>query len=92
VHENHRHESAIAESLPVANLFELDWNTLCAPALLYFLLQGSIKLVEISPSLLMPAAMAWMGVCATVPYLVFLSPLSPTTRTNHDLASPGESG
>jgi membrane protease YdiL (CAAX protease family) len=83
---------AITVSFPMAYLFELGRNTIWIPALLHFLIQGYIKLVELPPSLLMPAAVAWMGVCATVPYLVFLSPLSPRKRAHRDLASSRETG
>lgn len=62
---------AVATSFPLAYLFERGGNTLWAPALLHFTMQGTFKLVLIPDALALPAAMAWMTVCLVAPWLVF---------------------
>ncbi|MEO6463801.1 MAG: hypothetical protein ABIP29_12075, partial [Candidatus Eisenbacteria bacterium] len=67
-------------SLPRAVLFEAGAGTIWAPALVHFIVQGSIKLVDVPAEAMMPMAVAWMAVCATVPYLVFLRRVLPMHR------------
>ena len=56
---------------PLAHLFELAGNTIWAPALVHFTIQGAIKLVSIQP----PDAslpVIWMAASAVLPFLAFL--------------------
>lgn len=57
---------------PLAYLFELGGNTIWAPALLHFVMQGAVKVVTFpgESGLLIP--LVWMLACATLPYLVFM--------------------
>ncbi len=62
---------SVVISAPLAHLFELAGNTVWAPALLHFVVQGAIKLVtpaEPDPQL----ALAWMAAAAVAPYAAFL--------------------
>lgn len=62
---------ALVISFPLAALFEWGRNSITGPALLHFVIQGSIKVLDVPPERLMPMALAWMAVCAIVPWLVF---------------------
>jgi membrane protease YdiL (CAAX protease family) len=64
---------AVASSLPFAYLFDRGYRTIWAPALLHFAVH-TIKLVNIPEAFYTPAAVAWMVLCAVVPYLVFALP------------------
>ncbi|MCL4302266.1 MAG: CPBP family intramembrane metalloprotease [Anaerolineae bacterium] len=64
---------AVASSLPLAYLFDRGRRTIWGPALLHFAIHV-IKLVNISEAFYTSAALAWMVVCAVVPYLVFAFP------------------
>ena len=62
---------ALAVTPPMARLFELGGNTIWAPAVLHFVIQGAIKLVEL-PGAIPPFALVWMAAAATIPWLVFV--------------------
>ena len=57
-------------SFPLARLFELGGNTIWAPALLHFVVQGAIKVVELRGDTGLP--IVWMAASALVPWLVFI--------------------
>jgi membrane protease YdiL (CAAX protease family) len=57
-------------SFPLARLFEVGGNTIWAPALLHFTVQGAIKVVELPGDAGLP--LMWMAASAMAPYLVFL--------------------
>lgn len=57
-------------SFPLARLFELGGNTIWAPAILHFVVQGTIKAVEAPDDAGLP--IAWMAASMTIPWLVFL--------------------
>lgn len=57
-------------SFPLARLFELGGNTIWAPALVHFTVQGAIKIVEIPEGSALP--LAWMAASALIPFAVFL--------------------
>jgi membrane protease YdiL (CAAX protease family) len=61
---------AFVASFPLAHLFELGGRTIWAPAVVHFVIQGAVKVVEIPGE---PAAypMAWLAACAIVPWLAF---------------------
>jgi membrane protease YdiL (CAAX protease family) len=56
-------------SFPLARLFDLGGNTIWAPALLHFTVQGAIKMVELPGDTTLP--LVWMAASAAIPYLVF---------------------
>ena len=61
---------------PLARLFELGGNTIWAPALVHFTIQGAIKLVSLQPAdARLPVI--WMAASAVIPFLVFLVPRRP---------------
>lgn len=62
---------AVALSFPLAWLFEIGGGTVWLPAVLHFVVQGTLKLLEISDTTAGAAAVAWMGLAAVVPFLVF---------------------
>lgn len=62
---------AMVISFPLSHLFEQGGKTIWAPALLHFVIQGSIKLVILPESIALSAPLAWMALSATVPYLAF---------------------
>lgn len=57
-------------SFPLARLFELGGNTIWAPAVLHFVIQGTPK-VLVFPDGAESFALAWMAASATIPLLVF---------------------
>lgn len=59
-------------SFPLARLFELGGNTIWPSALLHFVAQGAIKVVEVESVQGMPLPVVWMIGCAVVPFLAFL--------------------
>ena len=62
---------AVFISFPLARLFELGRNTIWGPALLHFVVQGTLKVV-VFPHGAESFALVWMAASATVPWLVFL--------------------
>jgi membrane protease YdiL (CAAX protease family) len=58
-------------SFPLAHLFELAGNTIWAPALLHFTVQGAIKVVELPGDTGLP--LVWMAAGAAIPSLILLS-------------------
>jgi membrane protease YdiL (CAAX protease family) len=60
---------AIVISFPLTHLFELGRNTIWAPAILHFTVQGAIKVLELPGDTLLPVV--WMAASATIPYLAF---------------------
>ena len=61
---------SIIISFPLAHLYELGGHTIWAPALLHFVIQGTVKVLVVSPG---PEtfAVAWMAASALIPLLVF---------------------
>ena len=68
-------------SFPLSHLFDLGGRTICAPALVHFVMQGAVKVVEMSGS---PASypMVWLAACAVVPWMAFVFPVTGSTRQN----------
>jgi membrane protease YdiL (CAAX protease family) len=61
---------AFVVSFPLSHLFEVGGRTIWAPALVHFVMQGTVKVVEMSgASSLWP--LVWMAACAVVPWLAF---------------------
>lgn len=59
---------ALVVSFPLSHLFELGGRTIWAPAIVHFVMQGAVKVVEMPGS---PTAyqMMWLAACAAVPWL-----------------------
>lgn len=87
---------ALATSFSFAHLFEVGGNTVWGVALLHCMIQGTLKVVVIPETYLMPAQMGWMAVSVIVPYLVFVvrrdattaQPASKSTNTSMDAVVP----
>jgi hypothetical protein len=65
---------AVVSSFPLARLFELGGNTIWAPAVLHFVIQGAVKVLGVEGHSASLFPFIWMGACAVLPYLVFLFP------------------
>jgi membrane protease YdiL (CAAX protease family) len=68
---------AVVISFPLAHLFELGGNTIWAPAVLHFVVQGTVKVVVMSSVLTLPFALLWMVASAVFPMVAFLIPRTP---------------
>ena len=65
---------AVVTSFPFARLFELGGNTIWAPAILHFVVQGTVKVLIASGESAETFPLFWIAVCALIPLLVFLMP------------------
>ena len=65
---------SVVLSFPLAHLFEVGGNTIWAPALLHFVVQGTVKVVAISGDGASLFPLVWMAASAALPMLVFLIP------------------
>lgn len=65
---------ALAISFPLAHLYEISGRSIWPPALVHFVIQGAIKIVDVPDSDLMNMAVYWMGLCAVLPWTVFIVP------------------
>jgi membrane protease YdiL (CAAX protease family) len=63
---------ALVLSFPLAWLFELTGGTIWGPALVHFIIQGTIKVVVVSHDATL-FALFWMCVSAAIPMLLFLA-------------------
>lgn len=61
-------------SFPLARLFELGGATIWPPALVHFVVQATVKIVEIAGEPAASFPIVWMAASAVVPWLVFLIP------------------
>ena len=65
---------AVATSFPLAHLFVIGGNTIWAPAVLHFVVQGGLKIVSVPEAQASTLALIWFGGAALLPYLAFLVP------------------
>lgn len=65
---------SVVTSFPFARLFELGGNTIWAPAILHFVVQGTAKVLVASGESAQSFPLFWIVVCAFIPLLVFLLP------------------
>lgn len=63
---------SVVVSFPLAHLFELGRGTVWAPALVHAVVQGAIKVVEITSAASPALLVVWIVASAGLPYLVFL--------------------
>jgi membrane protease YdiL (CAAX protease family) len=63
---------AVSISFPLAWLFEKSGNSVWPPALVHFIVQGSIKLVDVPGEEFLVMAIAWMLLSASAPWAFFL--------------------
>lgn len=62
---------SLVMSFPLARLYDLGRATIWAPALIHFVAQGAVKVAVVPPDEQMAMGIAWMGVCAIVPWAAF---------------------
>lgn len=65
---------SVIMSFPLARLFEFGGNTIWAPAILHFVVQGTVKVLVASGESAQSFQLFWITVCAVIPLLVFLLP------------------
>lgn len=63
---------SVAIGFPLARLYDLGGNTIWAPALVHFIVQGAVKLVLFGPEGAFP--LVWIAASAVLPFAVFLVP------------------
>lgn len=71
---------ALAISFPLAHLYEISGRSIWPPALVHFVIQGAIKIVDVPEAGLMSMAVYWMALCAILPWGVFLVRGRPARR------------
>ena len=62
---------SLALLFPLSWLFEVSRGSILAPALVHFVVQGSIKIVAVPEGALPALAIGWMAVAALAPWLYF---------------------
>jgi membrane protease YdiL (CAAX protease family) len=72
---------ALSLSFPLAWIFEASGNSMWPPAVVHFVVQGAIKLVEIPAPDFLPVVTLWMLAGAVLPWILFLVP-SRQARVN----------
>ncbi|MGE0460049.1 MAG: lysostaphin resistance A-like protein [Vicinamibacterales bacterium] len=65
---------SVIVSFPLAHLFELGGRTVWPPALLHFVVQGTVKVVAFPEDAAVAFPLAWMAASAVIPWAVFLVP------------------
>jgi membrane protease YdiL (CAAX protease family) len=65
---------ALSLSFPLAWIFEASGNSVWPPALVHFVVQGAIKLVEVPAPDFLPIVTIWMLAGAVLPWILFLVP------------------
>ena len=63
---------AVVVSFPLAHLFELGGDTIWAPAIVHFTIQGASKIILVTGSDGMALPIIWMLASAIIPYGAFL--------------------
>jgi hypothetical protein len=63
---------SVSISFPLAWLFERAGNSVWPAAILHFVIQGAIKLVEIPVSAMGGMAMGWIALAAVGPWTLFM--------------------
>ncbi|OLP15391.1 hypothetical protein BST81_26640 [Leptolyngbya sp. 'hensonii'] len=64
---------AVATTFPLCYFYDLNRRTIWASALIHWIMQGAIKLVIVPNDFSLAISLSWMAMCATVPYIVFVS-------------------
>jgi membrane protease YdiL (CAAX protease family) len=65
---------SVVLSFPLARLFELGGNTVWAPAILHFVVMGTVKVLVASGESAQTFPLFWITICAIIPLIVFLLP------------------
>jgi membrane protease YdiL (CAAX protease family) len=78
---------AVIVAFPLARLYELGGATIWAPALLHFVIQGTVKVVVFPEATSLRFAVLWMAISAVIPMLVFVMRQSPRESPQPDSES-----
>lgn len=73
---------ALVISFPMAQLYELGRMTIWAPALLHFIVQGTIKSIRMDGDSAATFPLLWIAACAVVPLLTLLVPRPMNTAVH----------
>jgi membrane protease YdiL (CAAX protease family) len=65
---------SVVVSFPLAHLFELGGRTIWAPALLHFVVQGTVKVVTVADDASLAFPLVWIVASAILPLFVFAIP------------------
>lgn len=65
---------SVVMSFPLSRLFELGGNTIWAPAIIHFVVQGTVKVLVASGEAAGLFPFIWIAGCALIPLLVFAVP------------------
>ena len=65
---------SVVISVPLAHLFELGGSTIWAPAILHFVVQGTVKVITVQGDAAAWFPLVWMAASALIPMLVLLVP------------------
>ena len=71
---------SVALAAPLAHLFEAGGWTIWAPALLHFIIQGTVKVIVFPEDVSSTFALWWMAAAAVLPWTVFLWRVTPSPR------------
>jgi uncharacterized membrane protein len=80
---------ALSISFPLALLFERSCGSIWPGAVIHFVIQGSIKLIDLPAADLQATAVAWIVLSGTLPRLlfVFLHPVRTSAGLRYDQIS-----
>jgi membrane protease YdiL (CAAX protease family) len=62
---------ALVSSFPLARLYELGGRTIWPPAILHFVIQGGLKVIDVTGDAGMQLTMTWFVAAALLPWLAF---------------------
>lgn len=82
---------SVASTPPLAHLFELGARTIWAPALLHFVIQSALKILDFPAGEAARLPLIWMAASATLPYIVFLFKVRPPDQTSQRVVSSSTS-
>jgi membrane protease YdiL (CAAX protease family) len=68
---------AVVISFPMAHLYDVGHATVWAPALLHFVVQGTVKSIHLDGDAGATFPLVWMAACAVVPLLALFVPRPP---------------
>ena len=74
---------SIITSFPFAYLFELDGKTIWSPAILHFVVQGTLKVLVATDESAWLFPFFWMTVCALIPLTAFAVPYLLKAKIHH---------
>jgi membrane protease YdiL (CAAX protease family) len=74
---------SLVMSFPLARLYDLGGGTIWAPAILHFVAQGAVKIAIVPEQKQAAIGIAWMAVCAVLPWAAFALKDRPPPPDHH---------